>query len=223
MSPPASDAIRTRVRDSLGPAIHDAVSCLLDVTSGLDLVGTGDHEGANIMGFTFNPHGDLARSLWPEVYPRALCFGSMDELLFWDVADGQPGPVFFVDHEGPYHWMRFESFANCLDHFLTDPTPFETLAHGRPEIVAPPRIAEFGTEDPALRAFLSKFPDHYRVIDLRRDPPGRAFTYDGGNDMDSQFSRYGTERLWIQRKKLGFWKRTFGTRNSGSRARSPQA
>lgn len=212
LSPPASEAVHRNVREALGPAVYEHVKALLDVATGLSLHGTGRWKGADIMGFTFAPHDGLVPVLWPSVYPRALEFGAMDELLFWDVADGRPGPVFFVDHEGPYHWMRFKSFADCLDHFLTDPAPFETLAHGRPEIIAPPRIAEFGTEDATLRAFLCKFPDHYRVIDLRRGPHGRAFTYDGGNDMDLQFSRYGAERLWVQSKKLGFWERAFGSR-----------
>ena len=212
---PASEQVRSSVRQAFGSAVYDAVSPILDVTTGLDVfAGAGD---TSVMGFTFAPHDGLLPTLWPSVYPCALEFGAMDELLYWDLADGRPGPVFFVDHEGPYHWMRFESFADCLDHFLTDASPFETLAHGRPEVLTPPRGSEFQTEDAALRAFLAKFPGQFRVIDLRRGPVGAAFTYDGGNDMDTQFSRFGNERLWVQRKKLGFWERTFGARASQRR------
>ena len=108
--------------------------------------------------------------------------------------------AFFVHHDGPYHCMRFAGLGECMQFLLTDSEPFFSLEASVQARSDWPRVDQHTTEDPDLARFLPRFPPEYLVIDLRDQPLCTAFSYDGYREPVVQFTRWGHELLWVQRK-----------------------
>ena len=75
------------------------------------------------------------------------------------------GRVFFIDHDGPYHCLAFESLSSL------------TALPSRNQVSQ--SIEPFGAGTDDLRSFLEGSPSHYSVHDLRRSRLGSTEFYGG--------------------------------------------
>jgi hypothetical protein len=147
-------------------------------------------------------------AIWSSVYPVAVEMGAGEELLYWDLGGDTQGLVYYVDHEGPWHCLRFKSMQDCIAHFLTVRDPLSRLWDGVAVPNRYPTVAEFHADEDSLRAFLAAFPGHWWVHDLRRVVIGAGFTYsEKGPDA---FTRYRDDPLWVQGRPKGIWQRLTG-------------
>lgn len=161
--------------------------------------------------FQFLPDEDCVT--WPTVYPRGmdLAVGPRVELLVVDFEGSSADPVYHVSHEPPSHVICFESFVECIDHFIYNDAPDARILECVNECVDWPNVRDFNADTPSVAEFLAGFPPHYWVHDLRRRTKGAGFPYFVTRPED--IVRFGDERLWVQRRPSGlgerlawFWK-----------------
>ncbi len=197
--PPATDDEIKRSKELLGPAITEAVLPLVRLASGLE-TPHDDPSDPQSFCLRFLPSSD--KTIWNSVYPRAVEMWVCDELMYWDVPDGH---MYFVWHEGPTHSLVGKSMESLLEHLVARETPLEAVcALSQSGVETVETVNAFRPDSPELASFLSQFPAHYEVHDLRSAGLGAHFVYHA--DLDG-FWRFGDRPLWVQRCSKGLKER----------------
>ena len=205
LAKPATASEIETAESQLSPELFRSYASLLRVTTGFDLYSSPVPEGqileTPVLSVNFI---DFSPGVWENCYSNAVQIGVFEELLYWDIAGSPAGRVFFVDHEGPCHCLAFESLANAISLFLSEPADeaWQRLSNLPACEAENQDIKTFEADSDELRSFLKGFPPYYSVHDLRQAKLGAAFPYNvsGPEGM----CRWGREFLFVQRQPMNW-------------------
>jgi hypothetical protein len=200
VKPPASAIQLESARRLLGPHRFSELNSLLAVTTGLMLFPNELNKDEYIE-FSFIPSEEVVT--WANAYPEGMdiATGSLIDLLVLDFGGAPAGLIYYISHDPPSHCACFDSLESCIEQFISTGAP-EKAVHGCTSEATPwPRVREFVADTQSVADFLTHFPGHYLVHDLRNSAGRAGFPYFVTDPSD--LWRCGEERLWVQRMPKG--------------------
>lgn len=214
--PPLTESEQIKFEAYFGARIKKELLPLIETSAGIKVTRPALFpEG--FVEFDFDLSIDPSQIAWPNAYPGAMEIGICEELLYWDLHGTFAGAVYLVDHNGPSHALAFESLEQCLTFahrhlarvWLSQHTDSDLVWEVEDSIgsfdIRESRIHDFAADEPSLKEFLSSFPGHYSVHDLRDGTIGAGFDYTARAVSENAIWRFQNYPLWVQKQPKNFW------------------